>query len=521
MKRVRLTAFLWVCILASNALHAQNPALEFDSDTAFYSFLLRQGEVNGLRSFVKIPQDTVLDESISTLFNPTSDLLRSKSFVSFDSTAALLSLMGLEMSSERLGWEVYGQLSEIEVAQQFVSNLLQSEVIFPATDELDKDYIGLASRRQYQPLFKDGFGFFTSFKIFLISVIITLFFLMATTMIIFMVVFKSRRNRLEALELEYEKQIADPLSVFLFEWNSEQIQEISAQNLDEFFPKEKMKKELYRKVLIDQIIRLSKKLRGDSNTKLRVLFRKLELPKTTAELLNEKQWDSKVSALVQINEMALMEFLPAVREQVNSANFYIRSQATTTLLHLSEEVNLSFLTELSYPLSEWQQMNLVRTIKYLYSDRKLHIDALFTAENDSVRLFGIKLVRHLGRIDYLERILSLVESNKPDELLEIIETFKQVGAPLQLDKISKFMQHEDPKVRLSMAGAIGTVGDESSMPLIYQALNASPNFETKRALLSSMKALSLGGYLEYVYIAKDEEVSRIQHHLDNNLLTHV
>src|SRR5690606_27187943 len=106
--------------------------------------------------------------------------------------------------------------------------------------------------------------------------------------------------------------------------------------------------------------------------------------------------------------------LSEVKKHVNSPNFYIRSQAVATILNLSESIDLSFLRGQKFPLSRWQQMNYLRIIKYLHATRNLHINTLFDSENSSIRLFGYKLVRMLGRVDLLAEleekfILSSVE----------------------------------------------------------------------------------------------------------------
>ncbi|MFC3881062.1 hypothetical protein ACFOSV_12785 [Algoriphagus namhaensis] len=508
-------------ILIQTSGFAQEAEYAFKDPEEFLNFLENQGEITGLKSFLLIPHQEIQQDSISQFFTAEGENLKSQSFGSIDSTLSLLNYLELPVDSDYLVFKIYQENGDLATAQEFVTNLLNSELLFPKGASDQRDYIGLASRQPYEPAFREGFGFFTNFKVFLITAITAILFVVVFGMIVFMLIFKSRINKTDQLRKEYEGQIANPLSVILFERDLGEIESISDEELFTFFPKEKMKKKLYQKVLVDQILRLNKKLRGESNDKLKALFRRLGLPKTTSKLLQDSQWDSKVSALVQINEMALYEFLPEVKKFVNSPNFYIRSQVSTTLIHLSEEVDLSFLKDMSYPLSDWQQVTLLRTIKYSYSDRSLRIKTLFNSQNQSVRLFGIKLVRHLGKLEYLEQLIGLVPTASPVEQIEIIETFQQLGAPLDMELIVSFMNSSVADVRLAMARALGTVGDESCLPFLYKGLEEEVSFDMKKAMLSSMKTLSQGGYEEYGIISDDPEVLKIQRHLDNKILTHV
>ncbi|HCX74316.1 MAG TPA: hypothetical protein DHU93_01660, partial [Algoriphagus sp.] len=101
--------------------------------------------------------------------------------------------------------------------------------------------------------------------------------------------------------------------------------------------------------------------------------------------LKDSRWDIIASGLVQVNEMDLSELINEVKSFTNSKNFHVRSLAGATLLNLSEKVDLSFLKDQDYPLSDWQQMNYLRIIKFVGSSKFLNIPILFKSKNPSVR----------------------------------------------------------------------------------------------------------------------------------------
>src|SRR5690606_19603973 len=107
-----------------------------------------------------------------------------------------------------------------------------------------------------------------------------------------------------------------------------------------YFPKNLLAKPLYQQVMIDNIISLNKKMKGEFKEKLKALYKKLEFDKISIKTLHHKKWDRATMALVHINEMDLVEALPEVRQFTNSKNFYVRSMAVSTLLNLSEKMDL-------------------------------------------------------------------------------------------------------------------------------------------------------------------------------------
>ena len=222
-------------------------------------------------------------------------------------------------------------------------------------------------------------------------------------------------------------------------------------------------------------------MKGDFKDKLKGLYQKLGLVKVTMENIHSKRWDRVATGLVQINEMDLSEALPEIKNFANSPNFHVRTQAVGTLLNLSEKMDLTFLKDQKYPLSSWQQMNYLRIIKFLYLQKDLHMVNLFDSENQSVRLFGYKLVRLLGRYDLLEN----VEKNAP------------------------------------AIQAVGIIGNEESIPILENLLKNQPEFPLKMVLLKSLQNLDANRFEKFTSIQTDLDTQRIKRHLSDPLLRHV
>ena len=493
--------------------------LAFPDSTSFVDFLISQGEIPGL-------QFRLVDSSgYYLLDNAALDTLSDSNAVDEFARALALkdSLFGLDSTSLEIQFLIYNEVNSLEGTQEFVSNLLRNGdlTIRVNGDSGGKDLISLANRERYSPLPSTMFAFVGDFKIFIVILTISLFILFAISMILFMLIFKARRNRREKLLVTYDAQIVGPLSEILFEKTLEGLESISDEELYESFPLNQLKKPLYVKILVERILALNKKMKGDFKLKLKALYKRLKLDKVTLQKLESSRWDTVVTGLVEVNEMDLTEAIRAVKQHVNSPNFHIRSQAVATVLNISDSVDLNFLRDQTFPLSRWQQMNYLRIIKFLHSSRNLNITSLFDSKNQSIRLFGYKLVRVLGRVDLLTELEQKYASANVEGKIEIIKTFEYLGVPAHTELVNNGLKSNEKALVAMAAKAAGTIGDEVTVNIICELLEKEPEFRLKMTLLKSLKSLNEEVYKQIINGDPNPDLHRINKHLLDPLLQDV
>ncbi|HSF52883.1 MAG TPA: hypothetical protein VLA71_03990, partial [Algoriphagus sp.] len=340
-----------VCLLffLPGVIQAQDQLIPKDS-IGFRDFLILQKEVPGL-SYRYLLSEKKLSESLVSdsvyRFSKTDSGFVSGLFSDFNRIKELEIPLIRDSLRYRLQYVIFSEPSSQSGTQEYLANLIRNgdyQVKFEEV-ETSEDLVSLASKSPYSPFQKVKLRFFSDYQLFGVTVIIFFFFFVAFIMIVFMLVMKVRKNKRENLLKEYERIIIDPLTSLLFEKELKEIQDMDQKELNDFFPDQLLSKPLYKDVLIDRIIGLNKKMKGEFKEKLKALYKKLGLVKISIESLQNKKWDRVTMGLVQINEMDLVEALPEVKKFTDSSNFHIRSQAVATLLNLSEKVDLTFLRD--------------------------------------------------------------------------------------------------------------------------------------------------------------------------------
>ncbi|WP_026951479.1 hypothetical protein [Algoriphagus mannitolivorans] len=518
MKKTLLSILLGFCI-SIGKLSAQD-ILPKDS-SEWINFLQIQNQIPGLGYQLVFPPS--LDSlEVQTL---KLDLTKSDSgWVSgIREDFSLLAQVESDRVNFKLLYFIFSSQNSEEAVREYISNLMRNGDFDPVTQKVKpkEDLVALAVKSPYAPVFGNRYTFTADLKLFVVTLIIGFFFITALLMIISMLILKARKNRREILKKEYEEMIVDPLTNLLFEKELEELSKMKKADYDPFFPLNYLSKPLYQDVLIHSIIGLNKKMKGEFKEKLKAIYHQLGLDKVSAAKIRKSKWHIVSEGLVEINEMDLVECLQDVKKLSDSSNFHVRSLAVSALLNLSEKSDLSFLRDQTYPLSDWQQMNYLRIIKFVSAQKQLKIEMLFDSKNKSIRIFGIKLVRILGRVDLLERLASIASQASTEEKIEILKAYQEIGAHMEVDFINQCLQEEDLELVEQAIETAKSLGDENSVILLSELFQNTDDFSTQLLILKSIYELDKGKFDEMTLNKEDSSRLKIRNHVLDPKLVYV
>lgn len=526
MRTFLLLTFLSLLTISWTRLEAQESIIPQDS-TDFGDFLVLQDQVPGLsfRWQIKdksLPESLLLD-SLFLLAKTDSGYI-SQPMEHFAQLQEMSSRFGLDSLNVGLSYRVYSEEVSWQGAREYLANLVRNGDYQPIYEvkDVSEDLVVLAKKIPYSPFLKFKILFISDYKLFIVTAVIIFFFVVSIVMIIFMIILKVKKSKREQHKKEYENLIIDPLTSLLFEKELDEISVMKASDFHAYFPAELLQKVLFKEVLIQKIIGLNKKMKGEFKGKLKTIYQKLDLDKMSIQSLKSGKWYKITQGLVEINEMDLVEALTEVKGHANSDNFHVRSQAVATLLNLSEKVDLNFLKDQTFPLSEWQQMNYLRIIKFVSNVKPLKLEVLFESSNQSIRVFGIKLVRMLGRLDLLVNLANISEEVGLEEQIEILETYETLGAHMEVGFINRCLSSEYEELAFAAAKAAFLLGDENSVKLIYSRLAKDQlSFKLKKQLLKTLHALDISKFDQATIGASDPISGQIRAHILDPLLSHV
>ena|SRR5579863_2191248 len=163
-----------------------------------------------------------------------------------------------------------------------------------------------------------------------------------------------------------------------------------------------LKRPSARELLIAELIGGKKALSGSAGANIVRLYTQLGLPADSLRKLAAPAWHRQAQG---VQELALMEQrsqVARIYRLTNAQNETVRMEAQAAIVQLYGFEGLRFLDVLVRPLSEWQQIHLLRLLSRKSGTPSGKVLEWLRAPNASVRDFARKLIADHHLEDMLE-----------------------------------------------------------------------------------------------------------------------
>ncbi|AWW32944.1 hypothetical protein DN752_24020 [Echinicola strongylocentroti] len=378
-----------------------------------------------------------------------------------------------------------------------------------------------ANKLGFKPFYKFRRRILTDIKFIIFIGILALFIITFFVLLFFIIIVRSRNARKERQVKEYEDTCREPLSTFLFAYDVAEVKQLTYEEINVLFATNDFKKPLFKDTLIKEIVNLNKNLKGDFKEKLKVIYTTLKLDDHSIRKLKSSNWELQATGTMELYEMNIEKAVPHLEKLLDSKNFVVRSTAVRAYLQLSSKKELSFLSQQNYPLSRWQQMGLYRVLRNTSSTGQIHLKTLLMSDNDSVRVFGVKLVRLLGRMDVIEKLSQMFPTASLEEQYEIIKTFNSLSAHTEIDLVHRSFQSKDIKLATLSAELMGGIGNEISVALLVEKLRTETPFSLEKCMMTSLYKLDEEMMNWVVGHFERPRLELIRKHIQDSLLENV
>ncbi|MBC8052431.1 MAG: HEAT repeat domain-containing protein [Sphingobacteriaceae bacterium] len=252
-----------------------------------------------------------------------------------------------------------------------------------------------------------------------------------------------------------------------------------------------LKNPLFRQTLINELVVTSKNLAGVAGANLAHLYNQLGLEKDTLKKLNHFSWHKRAKAIQELATLQQLEYSPVLYNLTNHKNEYIRMEAQTSFVKFHGFDGLSFLNEITYPISEWHQINLLTELSNIPASNFKGIENWLKSSNDSVIIFALKLSASYHQFQLYDRIVECLKHTNPkvrfqaikclkdiyedntawhlmsmytsepkSHQLQILAALKEIASGDSISFLEKQLESEDHQIKIAAARALYRCGDE-------------------------------------------------------------
>lgn len=243
-------------------------------------------------------------------------------------------------------------------------------------------------------------------------------------------------------------------------------------------------------ILNELVIYYHNNLGGESAKRLEDLYRQTGLKKYQVELLKRGEWHEKAKSLSDLSSMRMAEVLFEILQYTDDENIHVRNEAQYAAVKLGGKKALTFLDDLTTPLSEWQQIRLLDQCLKLDYEVLESIGKWLTSENEGVVIFGLRLARHLNQYHELEQIIKLLYHRKPEIQFHAIETTVELSASTALESLYEIYElTKNIRVQRRVLKAFGELGGAKEIGFLREVVFKEKHYDLTLEAARSIKRL--------------------------------
>jgi hypothetical protein len=214
----------------------------------------------------------------------------------------------------------------------------------------------------------------------------------------------------------------------------------------------------FRQLLIDELVRGKKSLTGTAATNLVLLFNQLGLSRLSLQKLNNRRWHIKARGIQELAVMEQRQLVTRIYRLTNAHHELVRMEAQSAIVQLYGFEGLRFLDIIDTPISEWQQITLLRLLARMPGIQPEKIANWLGSANDSVRIFALKLAaeHHLHQLH--DQVTPCLHHPHPHVRMQTVRCLKEIYTDATSGAMIQVYETQDIPCRLAILDILGAIG---------------------------------------------------------------
>jgi len=332
--------------------------------------------------------------------------------------------------------------------------------------------------------------------------------------IIYLKYLRSLLRKNDLLKIKIEKEYEASVINYLYAGN--EAEEISAEQqaiIDEL--KSNISETFKRDILISTLLKLSYEISGEMAESIHKLYIKTGLIDYSLSKLRNKKWNIIANGIRELTLFHVKEVQDQVKIHINHPKTEVRSAMQLYLVNLFHFEGLAFLNDITTPISEWDQIQLLEVLQLHKNQKVADIKSWLKSTNESVVLFALKLAKIYNQYGVKDELMALLNHKNIKIRVDVIPLLSHLSiieAKIILKNNFKELSLEE---QIAFFEMMENVYEKTDKPFIMEHI-LNPNFEIKFFALKILKNLNIDEFNCFKDLTSEPEFVRIVKYIESN-----
>ena len=296
------------------------------------------------------------------------------------------------------------------------------------------------------------------------------------------------------------------LTSLIFEKNNKEIVDEKIAELKSKIP---LHKNWCKNIVINEMIRFKKNLKGESNSIVIILYKKLHLHFYTARLVADLRYYQKCEGFYQFQHIDFKPAKKLVKPYLMHRDRIIRSNAYACYLSLVQG-KLERLSNIPTKISLLNMIKLMELLQIKKIELPKNIDEWLYAENNSVVRLGIKMMVFFNYANQEKKIIELL--NSEDSVLRheaILACRELYFKNAETELITIYLQDNDNN-KEEILKSLKEIGGDKSVAFLEQLVLYEANKTLKMLAVNALNSIDKKT-IEKLSLEDDDALRMLNH----------
>lgn len=231
-----------------------------------------------------------------------------------------------------------------------------------------------------------------------------------------------------------------------------------------------LRKPVFRQVMMAELLQGKKALAGTAAANLVLLYNQCGLERDSLHKLASKKWHLQAQGIQELAVMEQRSQVTRLYRFTNAHNEVVRKEAQVAIVQLYGFEGLRFLDVIDRPLSEWQQIQLLRLLQHAGGLPVENAARWLSSPNETVRVFTLKLIAEQHLQEMATRVLACLGDGSELVRLQVIRCLRELGATDSCSALIGVYPGEAQPGKLAILDALGHIGTAGEMGFLEAEL---------------------------------------------------
>lgn len=270
----------------------------------------------------------------------------------------------------------------------------------------------------------------------------------------------------------------------------------------------------FRSYFLSTLVSSERKFTGNARVELKKLFTVFNLEDEAWKKIQSKHDYLITGGIQELTAMKVEKAVPLISKLLNHPHRQVYQEAQYAIVSFRGFEGLFFLNDVQHPLSDWQQLRLLKSIEEIPA---VHVGSILTwlkAKNESVVVFTLRLIGQFQLLSYYPNVLVLLDHPALRVRKHAVRTLQSLENKDTVNQLITTFGDQCHLVQLEILKALKASKSKQTESFLQGQLWGHPDIGVKVGAAEVLMELGGQSYLQAIVSSPEtpSQISQIVNH---------